>query len=136
MSEGEGATVLESGAGDATQEGGAADWRGGLSEPYKDKYTEFKSMDDVFKGYEGLVSKLGKNPIVKPGDDATDEQKAEFRKSLAAELGATDNMDDYFTTIKQLSDKQTKLPLDNGGEKSEGCAFHLFQRHFATQVSH
>ena len=39
----------------------------------------------------------------------------------------TDNMDDYFTTIKQLSDKQTKLPLDNGGEKSEGKRIDINQ---------
>jgi hypothetical protein len=39
----------------------------------------------------------------------------------------TGNINDYFDKIKKLSDKQTKLPLDNGGEKSEGKKIDISQ---------
>ncbi len=38
-----------------------------------------------------------------------------------------DNIDDYFDTIKSIADKQTKLPIDNGGEKSEGKKIDISQ---------
>ena len=37
------------------------------------------------------------------------------------------NMNDYFNTIKQMADKQTKLPIDNGGEKSEDKKIDISQ---------
>lgn len=70
-------------------------WRDGLPEDMRGRFEEFKTPADLMKGYSGLVSKMGANPIVRPGDDATDEQRAEYQKTLARELGVPDNLDDY-----------------------------------------
>ena len=73
----------------------ANDWRTGLSEDYRSKYTEFKTMDDVFKGYDGLVKKMGQNPIVKPAEGADETEVSEYRKTLQKELGVSDKVEDY-----------------------------------------
>lgn len=102
----------------------SADWRTGLSDDYREKYTEFKDVNSLMKGYEGLVSKLGQNPIVRPKDDAPDDVKAEYFNSLKKELGAPDNVDGYkfdlpedlpenFIDDKQLGDMK-ELFLQEG----------------------
>ena len=74
---------------------GEFNFRDHLSDGYKDKFTEFKSVDDVMKGYDGLVQKLGTNPIVRPGENASDEDRAAYRETLYKELGRPDSVDGY-----------------------------------------
>jgi hypothetical protein len=71
------------------------DFRSTLSEEYRDKYTEFKTAEDFVKGYDGLVKKMGTNPIVKPKDDAPDEEKQAYRDQLISELGLRGEPEDY-----------------------------------------
>jgi hypothetical protein len=102
----------------------ATDWRASLSEDYRDKYTEFKDPNSLMKGYEGLVSKLGQNPIVKPKDDAPQDVKDAYYKSLKKELGAPDDVKAYefqlpkdapegFVDTKQLEEMK-QVFLDEG----------------------
>lgn len=78
------------------------DWRSGLSDEYKGKYEEMKDVNSLMKGYDSLVKKMGQNPLVRPGDDASDDDKAAFRKTLAQELGATGNKEDYSFSSDEL----------------------------------
>lgn len=72
-----------------------ANWREALPQEYRDKYSEYKDPIDFVKGYDSLVQKLGKNPIVKPPDDAPDDKKEEYKKTLYKELGWPDKKEEY-----------------------------------------
>jgi hypothetical protein len=73
----------------------AGNWRDGLSDDYKDKFTEFKDINSVFKGYDSLVSKMGKNPIVKPKEGASEQELKEYNTMLRKELGAPEDVSAY-----------------------------------------
>lgn len=73
----------------------APDWRSGLSEDYKGKLDKFKDIDGLAKSYLAMESKMGQNPIVKPGEDADEAAIAEFRKQIGKELGASEDVADY-----------------------------------------
>ena len=77
------------------------DWRSGLSDDYKGKYSEFSNPNDLMKSYDSLVKKMGQNPISRPKEGASDEDMAAFRKSLSAELGATENVADYGVNLAE-----------------------------------
>lgn len=89
------AAVVPAGDSSASNSTAGDAWRLGLSETYRDKYTEFKTMDDVFKGYESLVGKMGKNPLIVPGDKADDKTKAEFQAQLRKINGVPDDVKGY-----------------------------------------
>lgn len=107
---------------DAAKAGGDAaagdkqpSFRDNVSADWKDKYTEFKTVDDVFKGYDGLVKKLGKNPIVVPGEDATEEQKTEFKQQLFKLNGRPEKAEEYtFTVPEELGEGAVYQPLVDG----------------------
>jgi len=71
-----------------------------LGEAYKDSQF-FKTTPDLMslaKAAADTKSALGKKMegvIQKPDENATDEQKADYRKSLQRELGAPEKADDY-----------------------------------------
>ncbi len=76
-------------------------FRDHVSDDYKGKYEEFKDIDSLFKSYDNLVGKMGANPITKPSEDATDEQKAEYRAALYKELGAPESADAYELALNE-----------------------------------
>lgn len=74
-----------------------------LGEGYEDTklYDNMKTVGDVFKAHAHTKSAFDKkqeNVIQRPGEEATDEEKAEFRKTLGKELGAPDSTDAYDIT--------------------------------------
>ena len=74
-----------------------------LGEGFEDTklYDNMKTVGDVFKAHAHTKSAFDKkqeNVIQRPGEDAEDEEKAEFRKILAKELGAPDSVDAYDIT--------------------------------------
>lgn len=79
-------------------------WRENLSDDYRGKYEEIKDVDSLMKGYDSLVKKMGKNPIVKPGEDADEAAKAEYRKTLQKELGYSENRSDYKVNFSDIPD--------------------------------
>ena len=72
-----------------------------------------KPFHEVVKGYASLSRKLGKNPIVMPGQDAKPEEWAEFYNSLGRpsdgkgyEIGKPENAPDgwqYNTQLEELA---------------------------------
>lgn len=102
--QGTGATPPAGGAGAPTPppaggSPGSFDFRQHLSEEYKGKYTEFKDIDSVFKGYDGLVKKLGSNPIVVPGEAATQAEKDAFNTRINQVRGVPESADKYEVTV-------------------------------------
>lgn len=75
--------------------GSEFNFRDHLSDNYKEKYTEFKDIDGLMKGYDNLAQKLGTNPIVKPNENATDEEKFAYKETLFKELGRPETADGY-----------------------------------------
>lgn len=79
-------------------------WRDSLPDDFRDKYTEFKDPVDFVKGYDGLVKKMGANPIVAPKEDASDEDRAAYRDRLFQELGFTGDEKDYQLNVDSIPD--------------------------------
>jgi hypothetical protein len=76
-------------------------WRDGMSEDNKGMYSEIGSTDDLMKGYDGLVKKMGTNPIVRPNDNSTDEERSAYVDTLSKELGRPDNVDGYLYDVPE-----------------------------------
>ena len=85
--------------GNAPKPTNGGDFRSALSKDYQDKYTEFKTGDDLMKGYDSLVKKMGQNPLVRPSDDASDEDKSAYISSLKKELGAPEDISAYEVSL-------------------------------------
>lgn len=67
---------------EATPAPAAATWRDGITDPkLKEQAARFNSLDDILRGNNELRGKLG-SAIVKPGEKATDEEKAAYRKAM------------------------------------------------------
>lgn len=79
-------------------------WRDALPEEYRSKYQEFKAPFDVIKGYEGLVTKLGANPIVKPKEGASEEEVSAYKQRLFEELGVPKTSEDYKVEFEDNKD--------------------------------
>lgn len=73
----------------------STDWRSNLSQEYRNKYTEFQKPEDFVKGYDSLVKKMGKDPLVKPSDDAPEEDKQKYNQKLRELNGVPDSPDKY-----------------------------------------
>lgn len=112
QSDGGGATTSVNVTQAQTMDGGAAlgnapkvesggDFRSTLSQDYQDKYTEFKTSDDLMKGYDSLVKKMGQNPLVRPSDDASDEDKSAYVAALKKEMGAPDDIAGYEVSLPE-----------------------------------
>lgn len=141
-------TLIDNTAGDSgadnEQTSQESSWRDGLTDTYRDKYTEFKSADDLMKGYEGLVTKLGTNPIVRPKDGASDEEVQQYRESLASELGRPDDVSGYEFTLPEgapddfvdddLMGKMKDIAFKNGvsGEAFNEMASNFLSEQFNT----
>lgn len=72
-----------------------------VSPEYKEKFPEFKNMDAVMKGYEGLVSKLGASPIVAPKEGAPEAEVKDYYDRLAKAVGRPDKPDAYSVTMPE-----------------------------------
>ena len=84
-----------------------SDWREHLPEdlstsPVMEKFNS-KGFDEVVKSYINLEQKLGGNPIIKPGENATSEQIAEYFTQLGRpdapegyEIGAPEDLPEGF----------------------------------------
>lgn len=89
-------TVLSEGGQEATPgQNTQPSFRDTLSDGFKNKYTEFKTVEDVFKGYDGLVKKLGKNPLVPPAEDASEEEKQAYQSELRRAVGVPEDYTAY-----------------------------------------
>lgn len=90
----------------------APDFRATLSPEFKDKYKEFKTPEDVLKGYDELVKKMGKNPLVAPGENAKPEEIEAYKKELAKANGAPETAEAYsFDVPEALGEKDIYQPL-------------------------
>ncbi len=124
------------------------DWRSSLPAEYQEKYTEFQTPADVMKGYEGLVTKLGKNPLVKPADDAPEDVKQKFNADLRKMYGVPENQDAYMYELSnslpaEISDLLTEERLApykqaalDSGVTPEGfkAMLDVYQQELAGQV--
>jgi len=63
--------------------------------PSKEKLSEFDNPAKLAKSYLELQKKLGSNPLVAPGENATDEEKAAFADKLATLAGRPESPDKY-----------------------------------------
>lgn len=70
-------------------------------EANKETLSRFEDSAKLAKSYLELRSKLGENPIVPPGEGATDEQRAEFNQRLNALRGVPESADDYKPEIPE-----------------------------------
>lgn len=82
-------------------------------EAHKDTLARFENPATLAKSYMELRSKVGENPLVAPGDDATDDQKAEFATKLNTLRGVPENADGYQyelpdDVMKQIDPEQLK----------------------------
>lgn len=102
------------GSGDDAVQGAAdpGDWRADLPDDLRDWSKKFTSREAALKSHRELESRLGKS-VVLPGDDATPEQIAEFRKKA---LGVPDAPDGY--EIKLPEDLPDALKSDDEGVKA------------------
>jgi len=92
---------------------------------YADKYKEFKTPADWAKGYDGLVRKLGQNPIVKPAETASDEEKNAYRNRLLREMGVPEKVDDYKFDDSRLPEDLRQFVDKNAVETFRAKAFEL-----------
>lgn len=60
------------------------DWRGSLSEEMRGEkgWERFKSVDNLARSYKDLERRMGERAPVRPGADATDEQRVAWRQYL------------------------------------------------------
>jgi hypothetical protein len=101
---------------------------GYLGDEHKDSKAldDINTLGDLVKSHAATKSAYGKkleNVIQKPAEDADDEQKAEYHKALATELGAPDNADKYefFRADKELP--KGMLYSEKTQEALRECAF-------------
>lgn len=81
-------------------------WRSSLPEDYRNKYTEFDTPEDLFKGYNSLVKKLGKNPLVVPPEDASEEEKQKYNMELRKLNGVPEDIKGYsYEVSEELPDE-------------------------------
>lgn len=81
----------------AAQPDGGQDWRTELPEDVRLSLDKFKSPADLAQSYVHLEKKLGERPqgLIPPGEDATDEQRAEYTAKLNALNGVPEAPDKY-----------------------------------------
>lgn len=68
-------------------------------------FDDIKDVAGLIKSHADTKSKLGKkleNVIQRPAENATDEQKAEFRKLLLKELGSKESAEELNITVPDL----------------------------------
>jgi len=84
-----------------TLEAPETSWRDSLSDDYKGKYEEFKDPNSLMKSYDSLVKKMGKDPIVKPSEGASEDEIKAYKQTLAKELGASDDAGAYEVDLSE-----------------------------------
>lgn len=85
-----------------------ADWRKDVPEDLRKAADKFNSPVEALKAYTELEKRNGRS-IVRPGKDASDEDKAAFQTALRREMGIPDSLDDYKVDIPTAlaEDEQT-----------------------------
>jgi len=72
---------------------------------------EVKNVDDLWDKMNGAQKLIGKDKVVIPGENATEEMMAEFREKM----GVPKSPDEYeFASIEDLQDIDRNLDLDKG----------------------
>jgi len=111
-----------------------ADWRRHLPDdvaalPAMERFNG-KEFSEVVKSYINLEKKLGGNPIVKPGKDATPEQIAEYYTQLGRpedpagyELGPIDDMPEGFSYDAEEEQAFRKWAHEQGISADHAQAF-------------
>lgn len=91
------------------------DWKSNLSDEFKNDPTaeKFKDVDGLFKSYKSLQEKIGKDKVVVPGENASDEERSMFYSAI----GRPDTPDSYKIPEETLN----KIPpeLRNEDERKE-----------------
>jgi len=67
------------------------DWRKDLPENIKNLHPEIKDVAGLMNAHVNIVKKIGANPIIKPGENATDEEKGKYYQ----ELGRPEKVEGY-----------------------------------------
>lgn len=75
------------------------------------------------------LTEAAAHAIAKPGETATDQEKADFHKSLKAELGASANADDY--NFAKPANWPEGLPFDEEGIKA--LQTYLFEKGYPVE---
>lgn len=85
-----------------------ADWRAGLPDDLRKAADKFNSPVEALKAYKQAEARISRS-IVKPGKDATDEEKTAWQASLRREMGIPESLDDYKVDIPKAlaEDEQT-----------------------------
>lgn len=111
---GAGSDTLGSALGGDTLAGGAqaTDWRADLPDDLKDWAKKFTSREAALKSHRELESRLGKS-IVLPGENATPEEIAEFRRKA---LGVPESPEGY--EVKLPDNLPDALKSDEEGTKA------------------
>ena len=112
---------MNAGAGDAGKETGAAapSWRDSLAPEYKDKFSEHKDINSVFKDLDGLKTIMGgkENYVKRPGEKATPEEVAAFQTEINRLRGVPNDVNGY----------EIKLPDGEYAEKVDGKLLETFK---------
>lgn len=85
-----------------------ADWREGLPDDLRKTADKFNSREEALKAYQNAEARISRS-IVKPGKNATDEEKAAWQAALRRETGVPESLDDYKVDIPTAfaEDEQT-----------------------------
>lgn len=71
-----------------------ADWRAGLDDDLRKTAEKFASPADALKSYREAEKRLSR-ALVRPGKDATDDDKAAWQAALRREMGIPEKVEDY-----------------------------------------
>lgn len=88
------------------------------------------SFEKQVKWINGLNSLVGKKGLVKPADDASDEDKAKYKESLLNELGRPENGEYNFEVPETVPDEYVSDEFLNGLAKigyENGMSTEAFQ---------
>ena len=75
-----------------------ADWREGLPDDLRKTADKFNSREEALKAYKQAEARISRS-IVRPGKDATEEERTAFQTALRREMGIPESLDDYKVDI-------------------------------------
>ena len=102
-----------------------------LPEAYRDNpsLSTFKSMDDLLKSYTEQRSMLGKKGMMKPGEDASDEERAAWRQTI----GVPDSIDGYGEYEFPVDDQGNPLLEINNEEFFNSAKSRMHEANFTPE---
>lgn len=103
-----------------------------------------KDVDVLMKSYRGLLGLRGKNALVKPADDASDDDKNQYRDNLMKELGRPEDGKYNFDMPDNVTDDMVSQEFIDGlagvahksgmnGEGFQDLINHIYSA-YATQM--